>query len=311
MFRANKFLTRQTLATKILVPRSLLKAKKIIAVSKNTKKDIIEEFSLPEEKIEVVYEGVLDNRETCANIANWESVFKKYGISGKFILFLGTIEPRKNIISLIKAFRNARLVYDSPLKDYQLIIAGNKGWNDQPIYQAISDANASLLGLKEKRTSLERRSGQITNWKNKKRSIIKKRSHQERRKNQPVKYIGYVSHDEKSVLLCKTACFIFPSLYEGFGLPVLEAMSFGVPVITSNVSSLPEVTGSIGAILVDPTKEVEIAEALQQVMTDEGLRESLKIAGQNQAKNFSWRQCARDTLKVYNSIFKNNPVSRD
>ena len=301
-FFPKTFLSRQAFSTKILVPKSLAQASQIIAVSKNTKKDIIEEFGLAEEKIEVVYEGVTTNQEICANVANWENVFKKYGIKEKFILFLGTIEPRKNIVSLIRAFRNARLVYDSPLKDYQLIIAGGSGWNDQPIYQAITDANASILGIKERRTGLERRSG-LNNWPGIKGELPKeRRQKEERRKNQPVKYIGYVSPSDKLTLLCKTQCFVFPSLYEGFGLPVLEAMSLGVATITSNSSSLPEITGSEGAILVNPNKESEISDALLQIVTDEGLRELLTIKAREKSRQFSWKKCVIETLSVYNSL---------
>jgi len=298
-FFPKKFLSNQAFATKVLVPRSLIKVKKIIAVSKNTKKDIIEEFGINEEKIEVVYEGVLNNRDICADAKNFDDLKKKYGISKKFMLFLGTIEPRKNIISLIKAFRNSRLVYDSPLKDYQLIIAGGHGWKDQLIYETISNANASILGIKERRSGKERRGGLDKRVKSKIQKQGERRKGIERRNDQPIKYIGYVSHGEKMSLLCNTECFLFPSLYEGFGLPVLEAMSVGAPVITSNLSSLPEVAGSDGAILINPNKESEIADAIQQIATDEGLRESLIIKGHKRSKYFSWKKCAKETLEVY------------
>jgi glycosyltransferase involved in cell wall biosynthesis len=301
-FFPKKFLSNQAFSTRVLVPKTLDKVSKVIAVSKNTKRDIVEEFGIDEEKIEVVYEGVLENKEICANITGFESIKKKYGINDKFILFLGTIEPRKNITSLIRAFRNAFMVYESPLSDYQLIIAGGRGWSDQPIYKSISDANASILGIKEKRGGQERRSGLDIRSKIKKDKKGERRKHKERRKSQPVKYIGYVSHDDKVSLLCNSTCFAFPSLYEGFGLPVLEAMSLGVPVITSNLSSLPEVTGSNGAILINPNKESEIVDALGQIVTDEGLRESLSISGHKRSKQFSWKKCAKDTLDVYESV---------
>ncbi|MEK7072702.1 MAG: glycosyltransferase family 1 protein, partial [Patescibacteria group bacterium] len=299
-FFPKKFFNHQLFSKKILVPSSLKKTAKIIAVSKNTKKDIIEEFKIPEEKIEVIYEGVLDNKEICANINSFNDVAQKYGINDQFILFIGTIEPRKNITNLIKAFRSLRLVYNSPIGDYQLIIAGNQGWNDQLIYKAVSDANASILGIKEKRTAVERRHNLDQRLKT--ADFLKRRSGQERRQNQPIKYIGYVSHDEKTALLCKTKCFVFPSFYEGFGLPVLEAMNLGVPVITSNVSSLPEITGSEGAVLIDPNKESEIVEALQRVVTDKALGDSLITEGRQRSNYFNWKKCAKETLAVYNSL---------
>ncbi|MDO8668921.1 MAG: glycosyltransferase family 1 protein [Candidatus Buchananbacteria bacterium] len=299
-FFPKKAFNRQPFSTKVLVPNSMKKASKIIAVSKNTKKDIIEEFKIPEEKIEIVPEGVLDNGETCSRISNFSDLAKKYGLQDNFILFIGTIEPRKNIVNIIKAFRNLCLAYGSPLREYQLVIAGSQGWSDQPVYKAIADANASILGIKEKRNGTERR--QHISSMAKKKLSAERRSGLERRQNQPVKYIGYVSHDEKMALLCQAKCFVFPSFYEGFGLPVLEAMNLGVPVITSNISSLPEITGSDGALLVDPHKESEITEALQRLITDKSLRESLIIAGREKSKSFSWFKCARETLAVYNSL---------
>ncbi len=294
-FFPRKFLYRQSFSKKILVPNSLKKSTIIIAVSKSTKKDIIQEFKVSEEKIEIVYEGVLDNSDVCQNINDFEALKKKYGINDKYILFLGTIEPRKNIINLIKAFRSLRLVYNSPISDYQLIIAGNRGWSDQPIYKSISDANASILGIKEKRTGLERRN-------NHNLSKLEKRLGTERRKNQPIKYVGYVSNDEKMALLCKTTCFVFPSFYEGFGLPVLEAMSLQIPVITSDISSLPEITGTDAAILIDPKKDSEISEAIQKIITDKDFAKELARAGQLRSDYFSWKKCAKETIAIYNSI---------
>jgi glycosyltransferase involved in cell wall biosynthesis len=300
-FPRNRF-SGQAYATRVLVPKSISRAEKIIAVSKNTKKDIVEEFGTDEEKIEVVYEGVLTKKEICHDISSLDEIKKHHGIAGKFILFLGTIEPRKNIVMLVKAFRSASLIYDSPLRDYQLIIAGARGWHDAPVYQVISDANASILGISEKRSGSERRSGLDIRPKPKKAQQGERRVASGRRVTQPIKYIGYASHADKMALLCNTSCFVFPSLYEGFGLPVLEAMSLGAPVITSNISSLPEVTGSDGAILVDPSKESEIADAIVKIISDDGLRESLVISGHKRSKYFSWRKCAKETLEVYKSI---------
>lgn len=295
-----KFLNRQTFSTQVLVPRSLRKACQIIAVSKNTKTDIIEEFGIPEEKILVVYEGVesYEKKKECGG------VMEKYGISGKYILFLGTIEPRKNIASLIKAFRNLRLVYDSPAKECQLVIAGSSGWNDAGVYEAISDANAAISGVGKRRSGRERRSGVDTRSEGLKKKSGERRRGLERRVATPIKHIGYVPHEEKICLLSDATAFVFPSLYEGFGLPVLEAMSLGVPTISSDQSSLPEITGEQGAILVNPNKESEIVDALAQILTDEGLRESLSINGRKKAQEFTWEKCAQETLDVYRSVGK-------
>lgn len=299
-----QFLNRQIFSTKILVPRSLVKAEKIIAVSKNTKTDIIEEFGVPEDKIEVIYEGVADYHQECKNQTNFNELKKKYGIGDKYILFLGTIEPRKNIITLIKAFRNLRLIYNSPAKDHQLIIAGARGWKDQPVYEAISDANASIIGQKKRRNGRERRRGFDLRSENQINKQGERRKHIERRINQPIKYIGYVPLEDKILLLCQATSFVFPSLYEGFGLPVLEAMSLGTPVITSNLSSLPEIVTENSGLLITPTKESEILDALQQILTDDGLRELLSVNGRKRAKDFSWKKCAQETLRIYQSIKK-------
>jgi len=280
----------------------LTKAEKIIAVSKNTKTDIVEEFGIPEDRIEVVYEGVLDPAKELAGADNLESVKNKYGIKDKYVLFLGTVEPRKNLLSLIRAFRNLRMVYDSPLIDFQLIIAGGRGWRDKAIYEAIEEANASISGKK-----LDTTKGKKSGTKNK--SAKKKTKSQNDKvnlaKGLAVKYIGYISHAEKTALLSGAVCFVFPSIYEGFGLPVLEAMSLGTPVITSNISSLPEVVGERGGITVNPLKEAEIGDAINSIVTDDGLRESISINAKAQASKFTWRKCAEDTLVIYEGLSPN------
>lgn len=305
-FFPTQFLNRQIFATRVLMPRSLKKAEKIIAVSKSVKKDIVEEFGIEEEKIEVVYNGVIKPGDCLEQGIDSTGVKEKYGLSDKYFLFLGTIEPRKNLVSLIKAFRNLRLGYNSPAADCQLVLAGAPGWKDAPVFAAISDANAAILGLNDRRNSKERRSGLDRRSENLQRTQGERRRAQERRSGQPIKHLGYVSHEEKIALICGAAGFIFPSLYEGFGLPVLEAMSLGAPVITSNNSSLPEITGENGALLINPIKENELAEAMAQILTDEGLRESLKINGKKRAAEFNWSACAEKTLEVYREVMGKN-----
>ncbi|MFA4871468.1 MAG: glycosyltransferase family 1 protein [Patescibacteria group bacterium] len=302
-FFPQKFLNRQTLSTKVLVPRSLERAAKIIAVSKNTKTDIIEEFGIAEERIEVIYEGVINQDNERLNQIDFEKIKNKFGIKDKYLLFLGTIEPRKNIIGLIKAFRDLSLTYDSPAKDYQLIIAGAHGWKVKPVYEAIANANASIMGeQKHLRNGRERRSGLDLRGEARIKKEGERRQGRERRRGMPIKHIGYVSRLEKIMLLRHATCFVFPSLYEGFGLPVLEAMDLGTPVITSNLSSLPEIVGEKGALMVNPNKESELIDALQQILTDVGLREVLSVSGKNQAKEFTWKKCAEKTLAVYQSV---------
>jgi glycosyltransferase involved in cell wall biosynthesis len=179
----------------------------------------------------------------------------------RFVLFLGTVEPRKNVVALIEAF--AALVAAEPHEtaDLHLILAGGQGWLAEPIYARVEE-----LGLQE-------------------------RAH----------FTGYVPEDEKALWYNAATCFCYPSLYEGFGLPPLEAMACGVPVVTSDASSLPEVVGEAG-LTVDPLDRAALCDALHRVLDDRGLRAELAARGQSQARRFSWVEAARQTAGVYRSI---------
>ncbi len=270
-----KFLIGQSFSTKTLVPNSLKKANKIIAVSEHTKKDIMEIFKIKPEKVNVIYEGVEfrdvpGKREGTCGIETelcFEDLKVKYGLKNSYVLFLGTIEPRKNIAALAKAF--CRLVNENKEfgDKYQLIIAGAKGWKHEKIFKEIEKCQDKI----------------------KMKNVIK--------------YIGYVSAREKFTLMKDAVCFVFPSFYEGFGLPVLEALSLGVPTITSNKSSLPEIVGQ-AAVLIDPEKIEEIYDALKKILVDQKLRKELSEKGMAQAKKFNWRKCAEETLQVYEEVAK-------
>lgn len=272
-----KILSRQV-STKLLVPKSLKMAERIIAVSKSTKKDIKELFNIPDQKIKVIYEGVdikdwPESRKLVCGIEEItcrEELFKRYDISKKYILYIGTIEPRKNLEILVGAFgslmfQNKKLAQER----YQLIIAGARGWKFKKVFDAISKVNKEL--------QKKYQGGEF------------------------VKYLGYVSHADKLALLQNSTCFAFPSLYEGFGLPVLEAMSFGAPVLTSRVSSLPEVVGDAG-ILINPNEARDIRTGLERILSDKDLRDELSSKAENRAKEFSWEKTARETLEVYESL---------
>jgi len=266
----SKFLVGQKFSTKTLVPQSLKKAKKIIAVSKHTKKDIQEIFKIKGEKIEVIYEGVefwnlSSKTEGVCGLEGkicFEDMSAKYGLKDNYVLFLGTIEPRKNLVALIKAFYN--LIDKAPAfrGKYQLVLAGARGWKYEGVFREIEKCCEKL------------------------------------NMGNAIKYIGYIPAREKLALMKYAACFVFPSLYEGFGLPVLEALSLGVPTITSDISSLPEVGGD-AVVLVDPAEINEISKALAEVLTDKKLRDNLSRKGIVQAKKFSWKKCAKETLEIY------------
>lgn len=242
------------------------KADKIIAVSRSTKKDIEEIFKIPSEKIDVIYSG-LDKRFFDESRITSQKVLEKYGITKKYILFLGTLEPSKNITRLLEAFAkfkeksNPSVGGENEKFDYQLVLAGKRGWLSQEYLRTIKD-----LGL-----------------------------------NKNVIFTGYVVGDELVPLFRNSQFFIMPSLYEGFGMTVLEAFATGTPAIISKVSSLPEIAED-AAFYVNPMNTDELAEAMLRFSQDENLRKEFKEKGLEQVKKFDWQKTARETLEIYNSF---------
>lgn len=254
---------------KILIPRSIKKAEKIIAISESTKNDIVKFFVVQENKIEVVYLGV--ELPTVDSVRELE-ILEKFKLSGKkYFLFVGTIEPRKNIINIVKAFEEFINRYDRSNKsdksdrmdkdDHYLVIAGGLGWKYEPILKTIENSTAK----------------------------------------EQIKYVSYVNAEEKAVLLKNAQCFVWPSFYEGFGLPILEAMACGVPVITSKTSSIPEVAGN-AAIMVDPNDSHAISQAIYTLSIDIDKQRNLREFGRERVKLFSWDKTARRTLEIYHSM---------
>ncbi len=271
------FIKRQV-SKKLLVPQSIKKADKVIAVSKSTKKDIIKLFKTKPSKIEVIYEGVETegipdvSKVVCGtkDVRCREELFNRYNIKNDYVLFLGTIEPRKNLVPVIEAFGEVIKNNKNLAKKYQFVIAGARGWKFVKVFKAIEKVNKELLELYPERGSF-------------------------------IKYVGYVEHADKISLIGNAKCFVFPSLYEGFGLPVLEAMSLGTPVITSKISSLPEVAGK-AAVLINPHNRKSIAKELEKILKSSPTRKKMSAAGKKQAVKFNWKNVARETLQVYKSL---------
>jgi len=241
----------------VLTPRSVKKADSIIAISESTRRDIVETFGIPEEKVAVTYLGV--DHEVFRPVEDVRlkgGIKAKYGIHGDFILYVGKIQPQKNLTTLIRAFRE--LTMNAALSGYKLVISGNKGW-------AFDEVFATVKAL--------RLENEIT-------------------------FTGYVSEEDLPLLYSAAKLFVYPSLYEGFGIPLLEAMACGTPVITSNISSLPEVVGDAG-ILVNPTDRDELAFAMQSVLKSGSLQREMKLKGLARARLFTWGETARRTLQVY------------
>lgn len=266
----------------INVSKLLKKFKQIIAISENTKRDIIELCGISPDKIKVIYSGVgeeykqitnlnlIELKDTECSIGHSVSkaieakrlneVKQKYNLPDNFILYLGTIEPRKNIEGIIKAYNQLR-IDNSELEDVKLIIVGGKGWKSKNIYKEWD----------------------LSEYKD------------------DIKFLDYISSENKVYLYNLASVFLYPSFYEGFGFPPLEAMACGTPVIASYSSSLPEVIGDAG-LLVDPYNITEIANALKQILLNKDLSDKLIKKGLEQAKQFSWIKTAREYLEVFSRL---------
>lgn len=220
-------------------------ATKILCVSESTKRDVVGHYGVDDGKVVVVYPGVL---QLVTRNLELGVICERYSLPEKYILYLGTLEPRKNVLGIIEGFVKSGL----RTKGYELVLAGKRGWKDKDIMERIDNTEG-------------------------------------------VRYIGYVIEEDKWSLYTHSSLFVFPSLYEGFGLPVLEAMAAGVPVITSNVSSLPEVVGH-GAYLVNPMNIDEIALGMTRIIAHDTMRKRLVEQGTERASRFSWHQAATQFL---------------
>ncbi|WP_445629341.1 glycosyltransferase family 4 protein [Nostoc sp. DSM 114167] len=231
----------------------------VLTISESSKKDIIEYLQVDPEKVYVTplasryYPNYLS--EEVAQILEKQT---NYDFCKPYLLFVSTIEPRKNINNIITAFNFLKEKYKI---EHQLILIGRKGWNYEPIFAAIENSP----------------------WANQ------------------IHHLNYLSNELVALFYSKADVFVYPSHYEGFGLPVLEAMTLGVPVISSNTSSIPEVTGD-AAILVDPNNPIELGEAILKVISDSQFRQELINKGKARAKLFSWERTAKETLNAYRTI---------
>ncbi len=245
------------------VPRSARRADALLADSENTRRDIVELLGLPPHKITVVYPGVDPRFQPARDDGEGERVMNRYGLSGPFILALGTLEPRKNLTRLLKAYAGLRAEAQAGEVIPPLAFSGAVGWLVDEVFHLVDD-----LGLHD-----------------------------------DVLFLGYAPDEDLPVLLRRASCLVYPSLYEGFGLPVLEALACGTPVVTSHVSSLPEVAGDV-AVYCDPHSAADIARAMRQVLASAELRQSLAQQGPPQAGQFTWDEAARRVLAVYRAVLE-------
>jgi len=235
-----------------VVPRSVACAGRVLADSKSTRDDLVAHFETPPEKVHVLYSGVDARFHPEKEPGEGERLRDKYGIESPYVLSVGTLQPRKNYIRLIKAFASLQLV-GLPLTNLQLAIAGGRGW----LYEDI---------------------------------LAEAQRHGDR-----VRILGFVDDADLPALIRGATLFAFPSLYEGFGIPPLEAMACGVPVVCSNASSLPEVTGD-AALMVDPFDVDALAQAMARALEDADLRREMIAKGLAQAERFTWKKAARQLL---------------
>jgi len=241
-----------------------LDAARILAVSQFTKMDIQRLFNIPESQIEVVYNAIDERfRVGHATDADRELIAERYQCNYPFILYAGRISPHKNVVRIIEAFSalKAELEKEGLFPDLKLIIIGDE----------------------------------LSKHPDLRRTVIRSRMQND------VRFMGFVPIEVLRIFYDAAKIFVFPSLYEGFGLPPLEAMAHGTPVVTSNTSSLPEVVGN-AAVLVNPENVFEIMRALHRVLLDQALRDKLKQRGYEQATKFSWEASARQILAVYQDV---------
>ncbi|MBI4022616.1 glycosyltransferase family 4 protein [Candidatus Berkelbacteria bacterium] len=242
------------------MPFSYRFASHIISVSEHTKQDIIELLGIPEEKITVIYEAADEIFRPVRDKDRLAAVRQKYQTGERFILHVGTINPRKNLEFLVRVFGEARKKVGP---SWKLVITGKKGWYYEGLFGAVQE-----LGLAN-----------------------------------AVVFTGYIDEEDKPYLYSAASLFAFPSLYEGAGLPPLEAMACGTPVVSSNTSSLPEMVGN-GGILLPPDDTAGWVHALARLMTDASLRREAAAKGRKQAKKFSWERTARETIRVYERVMR-------
>ncbi len=247
------FPTRLRWFLKASVRRSARAAQQTIAVSEWCRKDLIETYRLPPERVWVTHEAAGGAFRPNIERAALDAIRAKYDTGERFILAVGNVQPRKNLARLLEAFAQARA---AGLHAYKLALVGQPQWQADAVHQA-----ARALGDAAVMT-------------------------------------GYVPDADLPLLYNAADVFCYPSLYEGFGLPVLEAMACGAPVITSNVTALPEVAGD-AAYLVDPRDVRALAEALVKVATDENLRREYRARGLARAKQFAWARLADQTIAAY------------
>lgn len=254
----NVAMKRVEIVYKTFLKRTCKDATRVITISQFTKRDMIETLGVPESKIDVIYNGDSPYKGECRlKRSEMQECLDKYHVSKPYFLFVGTINPRKNVLTIVKAFHEFR---ERNVMSAQLVLVGEYGWNSDNVLQEIKESKYL----------------------------------------DDILVTGFVSESEKEILYRNSSCFIFPSILEGFGLPVLEAMSVGVLTILSHVSSLPEVGGEAAYYLADLFDYKEMADRMVDIMTMKPEdKKKVQALGYEQASKFSREDCARKILALF------------
>ncbi len=242
-------------ADRFFADRILKHADALIAVSEATRQDAIRILKLPAEKIRVIHHGIAESFFQVTP-EDGATVRSRLGLAKPYLLFVGTIEPRKNVARLLNAYQ---ALSTSTRDAFDLVLAGPPGWSQSEILARLRSPAPG------------------------------------------VRYPGYVDEGDLAGLFAGATAFVYPSLYEGFGFPVAQAMAAGTPVITSNLSSLPEIAGD-AAILVEPQSESALRDAMEEMLTSPTRRAKLAALGRENARRFTWTRCARESLQFFEDV---------
>ncbi|MHB9091612.1 MAG: glycosyltransferase family 4 protein [Chloroflexota bacterium] len=254
------FSPRDRLLFATLLPLSLRRASAVITISQHAKQEILRAYPHLQVKVYVTRLAPGDQFKPPANQASAREIRRRYGISSDYVLAVGSLQPRKNLLRLVRAFAKVH----AEIRDLKLVIVGKAQWQASAVY-----AEVLSQGLADN-----------------------------------VLFTGYVPDHDLVGLYGEAKAFVYPSLYEGFGLPILEAMACGTPVVVSNTSSMPEVAGDAG-LFVDPFNEDEMAASISQVLCSPRLADSLVEKGLRRAKEFTWAHTAAATADVYRRLILN------
>jgi len=264
MYRVNSHSELKRTLHFYFTKRVLHRAARIFAVSNFSKKDTERLFKVPPQKIDVIYNAIDDRfLKGHASEIDRQFIAERYQVNYPFLLYAGRISPHKNVVRIIEAFGalKAELAKESQYQDLKLIIIGDE----------------------------------VSKHPDLRRAVVKSGVQND------VRFLGFVPIEVLRIFYDRAKIFVFPSLYEGFGLPPLEAMAHGTPVVTSNTSSIPEVVGN-AAVMVNPENVFEIMRALHRVLLDSTAREKLKARGLDQAQKFSWDTSVRQMLRAYHEV---------